>query len=231
MRSATSTGVLLASAASLLRLASAKIVTIKSLADTPFFDPTNTTADVGDVLEFHFMAHNRSVVMGDLENPCQPIASGGFYSGFFIENDTTSENVSASPLLIHPLGNFSNTDATQPTVFRVTVNDTQPIVYYCSQNDPDLGNHCKDSGMAGVVNQPDLTKLQTYRDAAALVNTSITPSSSPFGGVFAANPDTDAVNGNSTSATSAAGVGAQITKTVGVNGAWAMLLVSVFMAL
>ncbi|ROW07943.1 hypothetical protein VMCG_03422 [Cytospora schulzeri] len=157
--------------------ATAKTVKIRTTADAPFFDPTNTTADVGDILEFHFKAHNRSIVMGDYDRPCQPASSGGFYSGFFVEADTTTEN---------------------STVFRVTVNDTNHIVYYCSQNDPDFGNHCKNDGMAGVVNEPDLDKLQAYRDAAALVNTSVTPASGPFGGVFAANPDTAAVNGTST---------------------------------
>ncbi|KAK7743458.1 hypothetical protein SLS53_003992 [Cytospora paraplurivora] len=155
----------------------AKTVIIRSTADAPFFDPTNTTADVGDILEFHFKAHNRSVVQGDYERPCQPASTGGFYSGFFVEADETKEN---------------------STVFRVTVNDTNPIVYYCSQNGPDFGNHCKEHGMAGVVNEPDLTRLQTYRDAAALVNTSVSPASGPFGGVFAANPDVAAVSGTST---------------------------------
>lgn len=91
------------------------------------------------------------------------------------------------------------------------MNDTNPIVYYCSQNGAEFGNHCKDHGMAGVVNEPDVSKLQEYRDAAALVDTSVTPDSAPFGGVFAANPDTAAVSGTasgssaaSTSTTSAA---------------------------
>lgn len=55
-----------------------------------------------------------------------------------------------------------------------------------------------------MINEPDLTRLQSYQDAAALVNTSVTPASQPFGGVFVANPDTDAVNGNSTTTTSSA---------------------------
>ncbi|KAK7713246.1 hypothetical protein SLS64_004495 [Diaporthe eres] len=174
-------------------LTTAKIVVIKSTGDAPFFDPTNTTADVGDILEFHFSAHNRSVVRGDYARPCEPAATDGFYSGFFVQEDATTEN---------------------STVFRVTVNDTDPIIYYCSQNGPEFGNHCKDHGMAGVVNEPDVSRLQEYRDAAASVNTSVTPDSEPFGGVFAVNPDTDAVSGTasgsspaSTSTTSAAGAG------------------------
>lgn len=82
----------------------AKIVVIRSTADAPFFDPTNTTADVGDVLEFHFKAHNRSIVRGDYDRPCEPAATGGFYSGFFVQDDATTENVSPSspPRLVSP---------------------------------------------------------------------------------------------------------------------------------
>lgn len=72
----------------------AKIIPVKSTVDAPFFDPTNTTAEVGDIVEFHFAAHNRSVVMGSFDHPCQPVATGGFFSGFFTENDTATENVS-----------------------------------------------------------------------------------------------------------------------------------------
>ncbi|KAK2597138.1 hypothetical protein N8I77_013004 [Diaporthe amygdali] len=173
-------------------LTTAKTVVIRSTADAPFFDPANTTADVGDILEFHFKAHNRSIVMGDYDRPCEPAATGGFYSGFFVEDDSNIEN---------------------STVFRVTVNDTNPIVYYCSQNGADFGNHCKDHGMAGVINEPDLSKLQDYKDAAALVDTSVTPDSEPFGGVFAENPDAAATSGTasgaspSSTSTSAAGEG------------------------
>lgn len=74
-------------------LTTAKIVIIRSTAAAPFFDPTNTTADVGDVLEFHFKAHNRSIVMGDYNRPCEPATTGGFYSGFFVEEDSSVENV------------------------------------------------------------------------------------------------------------------------------------------
>lgn len=221
-------------------LTTAKIVVIKSTGEAPFFDPTNTTADVGDILEFHFSAHNRSVVRGDYDRPCEPIATGGFYSGFFVQDDSTTENVSPNetvhcrfiqlgPLMtdIHP--------SLQSTVFRVTVNDTDPIVYYCSQNAPEFGNHCKDHGMAGVINEPDVSKLQEYRDAAASVETSVTPDSDPFGGVFAENPDADAVSGTasgsspSSTSTSAAAWGRDNMQSQSI---WFMLVVmALFMAL
>jgi hypothetical protein len=119
----------------------------------------------------------------------------------------------------------------QSTVFRVTVNNTDPIIYYCSQNAAGFGNHCKDHGMAGIVNEPDVSRLQEYRDAAASVNTSITPDSSPFGGVFAENPDADAVSGTASgssptsTSTSAAGRGYEFMQ---VRSSW---LLSVAMAI
>ncbi|KAF3767118.1 hypothetical protein M406DRAFT_321479 [Cryphonectria parasitica EP155] len=66
--------------------------TIKIEAGDVYFDPVNVNASVGDVLEFHFLPHNHSVVMGDLSSACQPAATGGFYSGFLPAS--SGENVS-----------------------------------------------------------------------------------------------------------------------------------------
>lgn len=68
--------------------------------------------------------------------------------------------------------------------------------------------------MAGVVNEPDLSRLQDYRDAAASVDTSVTPDSEPFGGVFATNPDTDAVSGTASGSSPAS------TSTSAAGGGW-----------
>jgi len=61
--------------------AKAKIIPIKLLND--IFEPNTTTAASGDILEFHFVEGNHSVVMGDFSDACQPAKTGGFYSGFF----------------------------------------------------------------------------------------------------------------------------------------------------
>lgn len=54
--------------------------------------------------------------------------------------------------------------------------------------------------MAGAVNQPDLSKLQAYKDAAAATNVTVTPAGGvPFGGVFAANPDSNETSNSSNS--------------------------------
>jgi len=65
--------------------ASGKTIVIGSYDD--YFEPNSTKADVGDVLEFHFMPHNHSVVMGDFEDACMPAKKGGFYSGFWPVNE------------------------------------------------------------------------------------------------------------------------------------------------
>ncbi|MCV5111462.1 hypothetical protein OFM52_29810, partial [Escherichia coli] len=46
-------------------------------------EPANIKADVGDILEFWFYAHNHSVVTSTAAKPCEPKTDNGFYSGFF----------------------------------------------------------------------------------------------------------------------------------------------------
>ncbi|GFP54457.1 hypothetical protein ACSS6W_002257 [Trichoderma asperelloides] len=103
------------------------------------FTPDSVTAKVHDILEFHFHPINHSVVMGDFANPCQPAKTGGFFSGF------------------QPV---SSGEADQ--VFQVTVNSTDPIFFYCSQN---TFSHCI-SGMSGVVNANSSQTLDAYQKAA-----------------------------------------------------------------
>ena len=67
--------------------------TIKISAKDMVFEPEAVNATAGDVLEFHFLAHNHSVVMGDYSKPCEPAASGGFFSGFWPEMTGSGENV------------------------------------------------------------------------------------------------------------------------------------------
>ncbi|KAJ4425086.1 hypothetical protein N0V82_000140 [Gnomoniopsis sp. IMI 355080] len=92
-------------------------------------------------------------------------------------------------------------------VFRVTVNDTDPFVYYCSQN-ASSHNHCK-AGMYGFVNQPDQGVIDTYSTAANDSSINISPDTEAFGGTFAANSNTTAANSTVTTAT------ATVTQSVG----------------
>ncbi|KAK0636475.1 Cupredoxin, partial [Bombardia bombarda] len=137
------------------------------------FDPNVITAGVGDVLEFHFYPRNHSVVSGLWTQACIPPASGGFYTGFF------------------PTAN--NTVNSQ--VFRVTINDTDPHVFYCSQN---TGAHCR-NGMVGVVNPFGSNTLEFYVGLARGALTAVSPPSA-FGGTIAqanASASTTSASGGS----------------------------------
>lgn len=57
------------------------------------FKPASLTVAPGDKVEFHFYPPDHSVVQASFANPCQPISSGGFFSGFF---KTSEESVSLS---------------------------------------------------------------------------------------------------------------------------------------
>lgn len=70
-----------ATAAFLAAAVNAKTVTITAKSDNRF-DPDSTTADKGDMLEFHFQGSKNSVVAGDYQYPCSPVQIGtGFFSG------------------------------------------------------------------------------------------------------------------------------------------------------
>ncbi|KAK3353724.1 Cupredoxin, partial [Lasiosphaeria hispida] len=89
------------------------------------FSPSSAAASAGDIVEYHFFPPGHSAVMGDFNNPCAPAATGGFSSG---------EN--ASP----------PTPPTPSNVFRVTINSTNPIFFYCG-----VPGHCG-AGMSGAIN-------------------------------------------------------------------------------
>jgi plastocyanin len=101
----------------------AKTIVITAGKGGLVFSPDTSTADVGDVLEFHFMGSTHTVMQGDPSKACQR-ASGGFASGPFTSNKADGS------------GN----------VFQVTVKDTNPIFFYCS-----APTHCQ-NGMVGGVN-------------------------------------------------------------------------------
>jgi plastocyanin len=116
------------------------------------FEPNNVVAEVGDIVEFHFLPKNHSVAQSSFADPCMPLPyDGSFFSGF---NFVTAENQA-------------------PDVFQITVNDTKPIWYYCAQT---TGNHCQ-NGMAGVINQDSYSAntLSAYLVNAAKSGVSVAP--------------------------------------------------------
>ncbi|GKT87436.1 extracellular serine-rich protein [Colletotrichum tofieldiae] len=63
------------------------------------FDPDNVVAEIGDIIEWHFLPRNHSVVESNFADPCTPLADGtSFFSGFnfFTPRDrpTTSSRLS-----------------------------------------------------------------------------------------------------------------------------------------
>ncbi|KAL7920755.1 Cupredoxin [Trichoderma austrokoningii] len=118
------------------------------------FTPDSVTAKVNDILEFHFHPINHSVVLGDFANPCQPAKTGAFFSGF------------------QPVSSGEGSE-----VFQVTVNSTDPMFFYCSQN---VLSHCI-SGMSGVVNPNSTQTLDAYQKAAKNAKDATNPSA-PIGG-------------------------------------------------
>lgn len=72
-----------------IALVSAKTIEIKAGPGLEF-SPSSTTAEIGDVLEFHFYPRNHSVAQGFYANPCQPAQAGGFFSGYVPSQDGDS---------------------------------------------------------------------------------------------------------------------------------------------
>jgi len=70
----------------------------------------------------------------------------------------------------------------QSTYFRVLINNTDPIVFYCSQNN---GEHCK-NGMVGAVNAKQ-EALDAYKCKSNETLLAVSPPE-PFGGTFYTPP-------------------------------------------
>jgi protein AFG1 len=164
------------------------------------FSPNEVKAAVGDVLEFHYVGGNHSVVQGDFDNPCNPATTGGFFSGYLPA--TNGENVGFPPQshTDAPLDYRRRTNTPQPNVFRVTVNNTDPIAYYCSQKQPAL--HCP-NGMVGVVNPTNASSFANYAAAAKNAQTVAAPPT-VFGGVLGPAPQTSTTGSPTAGASSTA---------------------------
>src|SRR6266849_2688938 len=74
------------------------------------FDPPSVNATTGDIIQFVFYPKNHTVTQSTFAAPCSPM-SGGADSGF---NPTTA-------------------NATNVPSYSVTVNNTQPLWFYCKQ--------------------------------------------------------------------------------------------------
>ncbi|KID92372.1 extracellular serine-rich protein [Metarhizium guizhouense ARSEF 977] len=142
----------------LVAVAQADTIKITAQNDNTF-NPNSVTAKKGDVLEFHFQPKNHSVVAGDYKYPCSPLPIGsGFFSGYIdVESGEAGK------------------------VFRVTMNNTDPMAFYSSQ-----GDECP-KGMVGMVNPSGTETLDDYKKRAGGLARGVTPGNSPYGGDVTGN--------------------------------------------
>jgi len=150
----------------LVGVAAAETHTISAGKTGLVFSPDNTVAAVGDTVVFDF-GSGHDVSQGPFDSPCNP-STGGIYSGL--------------------VGSTKNK-------FVVTINDTNPIWFYCS-----VSSHCQ-SGMVGVINPPNGKTIDDYRSRAQNANT-VKPSA-VGGGVL--TDKVDSTSGSSVSSQSSSG--------------------------
>jgi len=117
------------------------------------YTPSNIIAEVGTLIEFDFFPKNHTVTQSSFKDPCHPLSTGGFFSGFVPTNATPSD-----------------------TTFTITVMDTKPIWFYCSQT---VGTHCQ-KGMVGSINAPAVGN--NTLDAFILLASNASQSTFPPGG-------------------------------------------------
>ncbi|THY69888.1 hypothetical protein D6C86_08558 [Aureobasidium pullulans] len=163
-------------ALSLFGIVNAALHSIDVGEDGLVFSPNSTTAAVGDTVTFHFYPRAHGVARSSYSSPCAAM-DNGFNSGF-----------------VKVASGESN------TTFTITVNNTDPIWYYCPQ-----GDHCQ-AGMVGVINPPssDDQTIGAFIVAASTAGTSTVPEQ-VYGGVLSAEGSAGgaAVGGSSASASSA----------------------------
>ncbi|RSM11923.1 hypothetical protein CEP52_002718 [Fusarium oligoseptatum] len=153
--------------AALACLASAETIKVTATSDNKF-DPDEVKAEKGDIIEFHFEPKNHSVVAGDYRYPCSPLDVGtGFFSGFVPTDDGTADKV-----------------------FRVTVNDTEPLPFYSSQ-----GKECP-NGMVGIINPSENKTLDEYKKEAAKLSSGVSPGRTVVGGKLVDADDADSNDSN-----------------------------------
>jgi len=95
------------------------------------YSPNSSNLAVGSTIVFEFMSTNHSVVKAAFGVPCQPYddinrGQPSFYSGVFNGQDVFSSN---------------------PPTWNLTINDTEPVFYYCT-----APGSCVDHHMIGVIN-------------------------------------------------------------------------------
>ncbi|CAK7210879.1 hypothetical protein SBRCBS47491_000927 [Sporothrix bragantina] len=118
------------------------------------FSPNNlSNVAVGSIIEFNFYPGNHSVVRSAYKFPCIPYEDTGpnrvgFFSGFLDTNVYSSDGPK----------------------YRVRVNDTDPIFYYCA-----APGSCITQGMIGVINPNSTWTLENQEEYVANTTIQLTP--------------------------------------------------------
>jgi plastocyanin len=140
------------------------------------FNPDTIHVPAGGVVEFHFYPGDHSVAQAAFNNPCHPMSDTSFFSGFMASANN---------------GN---------PVWSLTVNDTNPIWFYCGQ----VG-HCA-AGMVGVINPSGSDTLDAFKSAASTASGQSVPAAAQGGilGTPSASQSTAASSSNTATSSSAA---------------------------
>ncbi|EUC35674.1 hypothetical protein COCCADRAFT_90218 [Bipolaris zeicola 26-R-13] len=108
------------------------------------FRPEATVANVGDTVEFAFYPLNHSVVRAEYGFPCIPYEMTGASKIGFFSN-------------FHPV----DTVLSSPPTYRIIINDTDPIFFYCS-----APGSCINYGMVGAINPNASASVQEQQQMA-----------------------------------------------------------------
>jgi len=139
------------------------------------FSPNSIVAAVGDTIEYHFYPPEHSVAQSTFDAPCVPSGPTAFFSGPFSQSSGQNTNV-----------------------FTLTINDTNPIWFYCA-----VPTHCE-SGMFGVINPPTGNDTLTAYQANAAKATSQAPATVQGGVIGPAKAATQSTSSTGSSTSSAA---------------------------
>lgn len=168
--------------AALASIARAETISVTAKDDS--FDPDSIKAKEGDIVEFHFDGGNHSVASGLYDFACTPSNLGeGFFSGFVDADDDDVSCRPCWPALFET--SVANEFPLQHDVFRVTINSTDPIAFFSSQD-----KECN-GGMVGIINPDDDHTLDDYRERASKVADRGNSPPETYGGELVDDDDND----------------------------------------
>ncbi|KAI9930780.1 hypothetical protein MW887_011537 [Aspergillus wentii] len=164
---------------------SSAIQTVDVGEDGLTFKPDTINVAPGGKVEFHFYPGSHGVAEASFTKPCHPLSDTSFFSGF-----------------------IDSASGESTTVFTLTVNNTDPIWYYCPRT-----GHCE-AGMVGVINPPTAgpDSLDAFRSAASNANGDSAPANVQGGIVGPSNPTETTTSASATSTTTS---GSATTTTTG----------------